>query len=77
MSDIENDSPAAETPEEKVIPRVFVNYIDTYTAKAISELLAKSYPGISRADGEEEGDDDDEVKGASPASELFQVVFHF
>ena len=79
MSDAENEGPQSpagdETPQQddRRIPRIFVNYLDTYTARAIGELLSKSFPGISRMDGEEEEGDEDEVKRQRPASELFQV----
>ena len=47
MSDVENETPphSGSPEEEKRIPRIFVNYIDQYTAKAIGELLSKSFPG--------------------------------
>jgi len=66
-------SDAEDEPQEVKIPKIFVNFIDTYSASAISELLSKSYPGISLMAGEEEDDGDDGDKKAKPQSELFQL----
>lgn len=71
MSDVE------EMPEEagpEPIPRIFINYVDTYSANAIAKIASQSSPGVSRNEVEEEEEEEGEnEKPPKNPADLFTI----
>jgi len=72
MSDVEEIT--EEGPEP--IPRIFINYVDTFSAGAIAKIISQSAPGASRMELEEEEEeevDEGEPKPPKNSQNLFPV----
>jgi len=70
MSDVE------EMPEEgpEPIPKIFINYVDTYSANAIAKIVSQSTPGVSRMEAEEEEEEEaEDERVPKNTAELFTV----
>lgn len=75
-----SDAEGSQEDRPMVIPKIFINYVDTYSANAISKILSQSAPGISRMEGEEEEEEEgegDKAKKYRRKFSYFRNTFRF